>query len=199
MIHLVHTPDIASAVLLKGEVLIYPTETLWGMGASIENKKAILKIFELKRRKLKQPISLLVRDIKMASQYAILKEPVLTYMNILWPGPVTFVLPCRPLVPKEVHAGTNYVGLRCSPHPFLQKLMQKMNIAITSTSANISNKEPISKMSQISSVFKDIYCVSSNDVLTGPGSTIVRWKGSQLICLREGCLPFRQILSQIAV
>ena len=85
MIHLVHTPDVASKLLLQGEVLIYPTETLWGMGANIENKQAILKIFELKKRKLKQPISLLVRDIKMAKKYAILQEPVLTYMNTLWP------------------------------------------------------------------------------------------------------------------
>ena len=198
MIHLVHTPDAASTLLSQGEVLIYPTETLWGMGASIQNKKAILKVFELKKRKIKEPISLLVRDIKMAKEYAILKEPVLTYMNILWPGPVTFVMPCRGLVPKEIHAGTNYVGLRCSPHPFLQKLMQKMDIAITSTSANISNKEPISKIGQIDSIFnKDIYCVASNDVLTGPGSTVVKWNGSQLVCLREGHLPFHQILSQI--
>ena len=83
MIHFVHTPDAASHLLSKGEMLIYPTETLWGMGASIENKKTILKIFELKKRKRKQPISLLVRDIKMAKKYAILEEPVLTYMNIL--------------------------------------------------------------------------------------------------------------------
>ncbi len=198
MIHLVHTPEAASALLSKGKVLIYPTETLWGMGASIESKTAVLKIFELKKRKLKQPISLLIRDIKMAKQYAILTEPVLTYMNILWPGPVTFVMPCKELVPKEVHAGTNYVGLRCSPHPFLQRLLQKIDVAITSTSANISNEEPITKINQIDSVFSnDIYCVPSNDVLKGPGSTIVKWNGSELVCLREGVLPFHQLLSQI--
>ena len=200
MIHLIHTPDAASKLLSQGKVLIYPTETLWGIGASIENKRAILKVFELKKRKLKQPISLLIRDIKMAKKYAIIEEPVLTYMNILWPGPITFVVPSGPLVPKEVHAGTNYVGLRCSPHPFLQKLMQKMNVAITSTSANISNKEPISEISQIESTFnKGIYCVSSNDILKGPGSTIVKWDGSKLICLREGVLSFHQILSQITL
>ena len=198
MTHLVHTPDAAKTVLLKDEVLIYPTETLWGMGASIESQKAILKIFELKKRKTTQPISLLIRDIEMAKKYAMLEEPVLTYMNRLWPGPVTFVVPCSLLVPKEVHAGTNYIGLRCSTHPFLQELMQKINVAITSTSANISNKEPISKIDQIDSLFnKDIYCVSSNDLLKGPGSTIVKWNGSELICLREGILPFDQILSQV--
>ena len=74
--------------------------------------------------------------------------------------------------------------------------MQKMEVPITSTSANISNKKPISKVSQISSAFKDIYCVSSNDILKGLGSTIVKWNGDKLICLRQGVLPFDQILSQ---
>lgn len=198
MIRFVNTPDAANALLSQGEVLIYPTETLWGMGASIENKEAIQKIFRLKNRSNTQPVSLLVKDIGMAKQYAFLTEPILTYMTILWPGPVTFVMPAQPIVPREIHAGTRYVGLRCSSHPFLQKLMGKRNTSITSTSANISHQEPITKISQLNSVFQNIHCVASHEVLTGPGSTVVKWNGCQLVCLREGSLPFSQILSLIA-
>ena len=195
MIHFVSTPDAANNLLSEGKVLIYPTETLWGMGASVRNKQAIQKIFHLKNRLPTQPISLLVKDIKMAKQYASLTEPILTYMEILWPGPVTFVVPAQPTVPKEIHTGTHWVGLRCSSHPFLQKLMEKRSTSITSTSANISHQKPITKTSQLSSIFQNIHCVASDEVLTGPGSTVVKWEENQLVCLREGALPFSHILS----
>ena len=84
MIRFVHTLDAANTLLSQGEVLIYPTETLWGMGASIESKKAIQKIFRLKNRTSTQPVSLLVKDIEMAKQYTSLTEPVLNlYENSL--------------------------------------------------------------------------------------------------------------------
>ena len=93
MIHLIHTIDEADQVLSKGNILIYPTETLWGMGADITQVQAIQKIFQMKQRSHNQPISLLIRDIAMAQKYALLKEPILNHITAFWPGPVTFVLP----------------------------------------------------------------------------------------------------------
>lgn len=194
MIHLIHTVDEADQVLSQGEILIYPTETLWGMGADLTHIKAIQKIFHLKQRSHSQPISLLVRDMEMAKQYAVLKEPILTHIATFWPGPVTFVLPALPTVPQEIHAGTHYVGLRCSSHPFLQQLMQKRTQPITSTSANISQKNPIPQINLLADTFGDIHCVASDEVLKGPGSTVVKWNGQNLTCLREGNLPFSQLV-----
>ena len=191
---LIKTPLEANHVLSNGKVLIYPTETLWGLGASIENTSAIENIFKLKKRPLKQPISLLVRDIKMAQQYATLEEKIINCMKALWPGPVTFVLPALPSVPSKIHAGSNFVGLRCTSHPFMKLVMQKRNQPITTTSANISGQEPVYKLSQIQSIFENIHCVDSREVLKPPGSTVVKWKDSNLSCLREGGLPFAQIL-----
>ena len=75
--------------------------------------------------------------------------------------------------------------------------MEKRSTPITSTSANVSHQEPITKIDQLGSVFQNIYCVASHEVLTGPGSTVVKWDGYQIVCLREGSLPFSQILSMI--
>ncbi len=191
---LVKTPSEANQILCKGKILIYPTETLWGLGASIENINALEYIFLMKKRPFKEPISLLVRDIKMAKKYALIQKEVLNCMKALWPGPVTFVLPALPSVPKEIHAGSCYVGLRCTPHPFMQMVMKERKTPITSTSANLSKQEPLYKLDQIQSVFDNTHCVDSKEVLKGPGSTVVKWDGSRLMCLREGCLAFSHIL-----
>lgn len=194
MIHLVHTPQEANQILSDGKVLIYPTETLWGIGASINRVQAIQKIFDLKGRTKTQPLSLLVRDIDMAQHYADLKEPVLSLIENFWPGPVTFVLPALSTVPHLIHAGTNYVGLRCSSHPFIKQLMQERETPITSTSANLSHKDPIPQIQLLAQAFKDIHCVASSETLKGPGSTVVKWDGKQLTCLREGDMPFSKLL-----
>ena len=193
MIYPVRTPDEAQKVLLEGQILIYPTETLWGMGADIYQTKAVQKIFDLKQRSSRQPISLLVRDLEMAQEYALIKEPILTHIQRFWPGPVTFVLPARPTVPENIHAGTHYVGLRCSSHPFLSQLMEKRTHPITSTSANISQKDPINRTHLLAKTFGNIHCVVSDEILEGPGSTVIKWDGQQMTCLREGEMPFSKL------
>ena len=71
--------------------------------------------------------------------------------------------------------------------------MQKRTHPITSTSANISQKNPIPQINLLAETFGDIHCVASDEVLKGPGSTVVKWNGQNLTCLREGSLPFSQI------
>lgn len=91
-------------------------------------------------------MSLLVPHRHWVREYAYANSKIKDLISLFWPGPVTFVLPAKENVLPEIHAGTHCVGLRCSPHPFLKALMEELDFAITTTSANRSGEKPISSL-----------------------------------------------------
>jgi L-threonylcarbamoyladenylate synthase len=129
-------------ILKKGGVVVYPTDTVDGLGANALDEKAVRKVFEIKKRDFKKPISIIVRDLEMAKQVASFGKDTEKILKKILPGPVTVILYKKKILPDILTGGSNKVGIRIPDCKFTQVLMKKIDFPITTTSANISG-EPI--------------------------------------------------------
>jgi L-threonylcarbamoyladenylate synthase len=130
----------AATAIRAGDLVIYPTETVYGLGADALSDKAIKKIFRLKGREAEKPIPIAVNSIDMARQVAELTPAAEMLFKKLLPGPLMIVARAKPNVSKLITAGTGKVGIRFPDHPVALKLIDFVGGPITSTSANLSSK-----------------------------------------------------------
>ena len=139
--------DEAVDTLAGGGIVIYPTDTVYGLGANIFYNKAVRRVFKIKQRNLLKPLSILVHDtdsIQLVSRIPIYQKKVLdTYL----PGPYTFILNKSPIVPKVVTSGLDHVGVRVPENEIACNLAKLF--PITTTSANRSNHEVMSTPEEI--------------------------------------------------
>lgn len=178
-------------------VLVYPTDTVWGIGADYQSEKGTNKIFEIKGRNQRQALSVLVLNIAMAKELAVIDNKVEQLMKNIWPGPVTFVLPAKDTVKSYIHGGTNFVGLRCSPLEFVHEFLVEYGRPITSTSVNPSGEEPARSREDLDWIKDQALIVEEYDVPMGQenkGSTVVKITDSKCEILREGDFPVNKFL-----
>jgi L-threonylcarbamoyladenylate synthase len=178
--------------VIAGKVLAYPTETVWGLGADLNAPEAVKAIFEMKGRADTKAVSLLVRDISMAREFAETDSAIESLMQIFWPGPMTFVLQSKISVPESIHGGTGFVGLRCSSHLFVRELVRRLPRPITTTSANRAGEPPAQSADELSWVSRKTVVAKwsvSEKGTSLKGSTIARMTGKHFEILRDGDLP----------
>ncbi|MBR0270791.1 MAG: threonylcarbamoyl-AMP synthase [Methanobrevibacter sp.] len=134
-------------VLANGGVVMYPTDTVYGLGANIFNNKAVRQVFKIKQRNLLKPLSILVSDtdaINLVSKISIYqKNTIDKYL----PGPYTFILKKSPVVPRVVTSGLEHVGVRVPKNEIACKLATLF--PITTTSANLSDEDVLSTPEEI--------------------------------------------------
>lgn len=134
----------AVSILHHDGIVIYPTDTIYGLGGDAFSEEAILKVYEAKRRPLSNPISIAVSDIDMIHGVAHVDEYTSRFIDRFLPGPVTIVLPARSCVPGMLTGGTGMIGIRFPDHPLAIELVSRFDSPITATSANITGaKDPI--------------------------------------------------------
>jgi len=139
-----------SQVLLQGGVAAFPTETFYGLGADARNEEALQKIFQIKGREENKPLLLLIGDRDWLSGLVRNIPPVAgRLMEKFWPGPLTLVFEASPRVSALLTGGTGTVGVRLSPHPVAQALIQAVGRAITATSANLSGQPSASVAAEV--------------------------------------------------
>lgn len=140
------SPELASKeaalALLKGRIVMYPTDTLYGLGANVFDTDAIRKIFSIKKRSDKKPLPVMVGSIAMAKAVAVIDKPREKILKNFWPGPFTFILKKKPIVSYLVTAGKNSIALRIPNHYFCNSMIRDFEGPVTATSANISGEEP---------------------------------------------------------
>ena len=133
----------AVEVLERGGVVVYPTETVYGLGADALSERAVRRVFELKGRAFKKPISVAVSSFEMLESVAIVESAeVEEILNALLPGPVTVLLPRKAVLPEILTAGSPLVGVRMPEHEIALRLITAFGRPLTATSANISGKKP---------------------------------------------------------
>jgi len=133
----------AREVLSAGGVIVYPTDTFYGLGADPKNAAAVRRLFEIKGREMNQPILLLIQNAAEASDWAAEIPPqAKELMEKFWPGPLTIVFRARPQVLPQLTAGTGAIGLRVPGSALTRTLLAAVGIALTGTSANISGQAP---------------------------------------------------------
>jgi len=143
----------AVAVLEAGGVIIYPTDTLYGIGCNALDKKAVKKVFEIKERPLSKPLPVLVRDIKWAKGLAYMKKKDERVLEKVWPGRTTVILAKKENVPDILTSGQKTIGIRVSDHSLVDRLLKIFGYPIVSTSANISGQEPTNDINEIIKIF----------------------------------------------
>jgi L-threonylcarbamoyladenylate synthase len=162
----------ARKLIRKGGIIIYPTDTLYGLGADIFNEEAIKKIFLLKGRDFKKPISVMVSKISDIKKIAYLNKEQEKIVRGLLPGPFTVILKKKKKVPKILTAGTEKIGVRIPDSKICQKLAH--NLFITTTSANLANQKPTLNIKKIAKIFSGkVDLILKGKKMSGRASSVI--------------------------
>jgi len=181
-------PKKAALILRSGGVIVYPTETLYGLGVIASINDSVERIFDIKGRPHGKPIPVLVRDRAMLSEIAEVSELASSLVNRFWPGALTLILKQKANLPESITCGTAKIALRISAHPFLQNLFELINAPLTSTSANLSGGENLRDSDRLFEAFngKVDLIIDSGNIPESRGSTIVDLTLDPPQILREG-------------
>lgn len=131
----------AVEILKEGGLIIYPTDTVYGLGCDIFQKKAIEKIYQIKPNLDNKPLSFICADLKDISKYAKVSTQVYRLLKYAFPGPYTFILPAAREVPKKLWSKRKTVGIRVPDNLIAQSLARELGHPIVSTSITNDNGE----------------------------------------------------------
>lgn len=173
----------AVAILRRDGLIVYPTETVYGLGADALSEHAVYKVYEAKCRPLSKPISIAVCDLDMLHSVAIVTPQAEALIDRFLPGPVTLILKAKSILPSILSGGTGMIGIRIPANDIALDIIRSFDAPITATSANISDeKEPVTR--EEVHVPHDLFIQGT--ILSGVPSTVVDI-GRHLI-LRRGNL-----------
>ncbi len=136
----------AEEAIAAGGVVVYPTDTVYGLGCDATSKSAVGKIYRIKSREGKKPLSILVSDLKMIEEYCDITERQRGILSALLPGPYTFLLKLKAPLPVT---GTMIVGVRVPEHVFMRTVSKRLGIPIVTTSANPSGGKDAAELRDI--------------------------------------------------
>jgi len=164
----------AVAVLKDGGVIIYPTDTVYGLGCSLSNKRGIERIYEIKRRSKKRPLSFVCSDLKHISQYAMVTDYAYKTMKRCLPGPYTFILEASRLVPKMILPKRPTTGIRVPDNQICLALIRELGEPIISTSVQTQEGEDLGNPLLIDEHFGRIVdlIIDGGVILPEPSSVI---------------------------
>lgn len=142
---IINTVDIKTAamraaeVLKLGGVIIYPTDTIYGLGANILDLSAVERVFDIKGRDLSKPVSILFKDISQAKRFAVFNDAAEKLAKKFLPGALTLIVNAK----TELHSflGGQKIGVRIIDHPVTSAILNEVDFPITSTSANLTGGE----------------------------------------------------------
>ncbi|MFC6863196.1 L-threonylcarbamoyladenylate synthase [Halomicroarcula sp. GCM10025817] len=162
----------AAAAIRRGELVVYPTETVYGLGADATDPAAIERVFEAKGRDRDDPVSLAVPDVETALAYTRPTEREQRFMGEFLPGPVTVVVERRASVPDALTAGRDRVGVRVPDHPVALALLRAV-APLTATSANVSGSPSARNVGELDAIRDRVAVVLDGGETGGTGSTVV--------------------------
>ncbi len=164
----------AVEVLQQGGIIIYPTDTVYGMGCDLFKKNGIEKIYEIKRRSKKEPLSFICSDLKDISNYALVSNYAYKTMRRLLPGPYTFVLEASREVPKILLTKRKTVGIRVPDNAICLSLVRELGHPIINTSAKLEQDEILSDPTEIERKFKSgVDMVIDGGILASEQSSVI--------------------------
>jgi len=146
--------DQAVDILRNGGLIIYPTDTVYGLGCDITQKSAIERIYRVKGMEKQKPLSFVCADIKDISKYAKISTVMYRDLRKYLPGPYTFILPGTKEVPKALLSKQKTVGVRIPDHPLTLAIVRALGNPIISTSVNISAKSFASDPQEFSEYYE---------------------------------------------
>lgn len=174
----------ARTILKNGGIVLYPTDTLYGLGVNAFNEEAIKRLYRLKRRPPDKPISIYLHDTKWIGKVAHLNPKVERIIKKLLPGPFTIILKKRDRVPQILTGGSEKIGIRI-PDNIISRGLSK-EFPITSTSANISGMKTHNNIKDIIQQIGEVNLAIDAGPLKGGPSTVIDLTTDPPKILRKG-------------
>ena len=179
----------AAQIIKNGGVVAFPTHSLYGMAADALNPQAVEKIFRLKNRDLKNPLLILIHDVRQLDDLVKrIPDAARRLMDTFWPGCVTLVFEASGHLPDNLTSKTGKIGIRLAGHPAARMLAEAAGSPLTGTSANLTGQPGCRDISNLNPVLK-----ASLDLILDAGllkeegaSTVVDITGDKPVIIREG-------------
>lgn len=173
--------------LRRGGVIIYPTDTTYGIGCDIFNRKGVKKIFQIKQRDARKPFSFICSDLAEISNYAQVSNFAFKIMKRHLPGPYTFVLDATKIVPDSLSTKQKSVGVRIPANAICQAIVSELGHPLVTTSSNISGKETPQDPSIIHDLMgRMVDMVIDGGIAMKEASTVISLVNDQVDILRQG-------------
>jgi L-threonylcarbamoyladenylate synthase len=191
-----HSPTIAARFIQHGEIVAFPTETVYGLGAHIFNESAIRKVFDAKGRPSDNPLIAHISDISQL-EFITSSVPLIAQRLIrrFFPGPLTLVLPKSDKVPLLATAGLKTIGVRMPRYPLAQQFLRACGVPVVAPSANISGRPSSTTWQSVRADLDGrIGCILRGDQCqVGIESTVVDCTTRMPIVLRAGAITLEQL------
>lgn len=192
---IVETIEAVITAVKNGEVVAFPTDTVYGLGCDAQNLQALKRIYELKQRPDEKPLILFVANQEKVHAF-VNEVPTVAkqLMDCFWPGPLTIVLPKNATVSEEITSGLATVGLRMPNHPQVLQLLEQSQITLATTSANLSGEEAANNAQTVEQVFGDrVVSLAGVAQRQIPSTVIEVTPQNTYRILREGAISTQEI------
>ena len=184
----------AAKILNSGGIVIFPTETVYGIGCLINKEDSIKKLYSIKKRDSTKPTAVLVKDLQQAEEWVSFNTTAKKLAEAFWPGHLTLCLPVCKQVSESIVGPGDTLGVRVSSHPFILQLQRELNVPLLAPSANFQGKQEARTFAEIDKQLLSLvdYVVGIEPEAKKP-STILAFEKEKYNLLREGEISSAQI------
>lgn len=193
--------NILLSALKNGEIVSFPTETVYALACDAYNKKAVEKIFAFKGRNFNNPLAILASDIQMLETIALFDNRARKLAQKFCPGPITFILPLKKnsLLPSIVNAGKANIAVRIPDNKIALEIIKKYNSPLIGTSANPSGEPSATSYDDVKKYFgKNLSnIIDGGKCDIGIASTIVDLSNDEITIVRDGIISKDDIINQL--
>ena len=192
--------DLAKKSLENGELVIFPTETVYGLGGDATNVDAIKKIYKLKKRPLNNPLICHFKNIKEINKNCKIKKLDKELINCFWPGPLTLILEKKKnsLIKPILSNNLGFIGCRIPKNKIAINLLKSVNFPIAAPSANITTKISSTHQKHLIKNFKNkVFILEGGSTKIGLESTVIKTFKNHIKILRLGCITIENIKKKL--
>jgi tRNA threonylcarbamoyl adenosine modification protein (Sua5/YciO/YrdC/YwlC family) len=183
-----HRVRQAAARLESGQNVVYPTDTIYGLAAAVNQRGAVDRLYRLRKLDRSKPLSLVCANLSAVAHYAVVDNECFRAMKRVLPGPYTFILRATKAAPRLSQSKRKTVGIRVPSHPVAQALVEALGAPLLSTSGLGDPGGDLSDPVALAEVYAgtEVSLVLDAGLLRGVPSTVVDWSGDEPEILREG-------------
>ena len=188
--------EIAKGVR-NGKILVYPTETAYGIGTNSMNEKGIEEIYKIKGRPDEKKLTVIVSSLNMALKYCYLNEKERKLCEEFMPGPLTILAQKKPNVPDKLN---DKFAFRITSHKTAREIVEDMGLPLIATSANVSGRGSIYSLKRLDQRVKNKadYIIDAGELEKTPPSTIIDLSSEDLRIIRQGPIKEKQIRKSLS-
>ena len=189
------TTALIKESLENGSIISYPTDTFYGLGCDLFNTKAIRTLYAMRGLSEKRPLSIIFKDIKDISEYAVLTDFAFRILKSMLPGAYTFILRAKRAVPRLLQTAKRELGVRMPDHAAPRALVDLLGRPIINTTAKSAGLVAASDPREIEQYFKkQVAFVIDGGIIAGEPSTVISLVDDRVQLLREGKGPLTDLL-----